>query len=471
LSKVDLLANINDIETCGDVTKKRTVSFYTLGCRLNKAETGTFTKQFIDNGFSVVDFEESADVVLINTCVVTDKAESVCRNVIRRARKISPDGYIVVVGCYAEIEGQNISKDVDLIIKASEKHKIFYYLDKCEEKHSLLQVFGPIKEKVATVSENALNTTFFHAASSIENGNTRAFLKIQDGCNFFCSYCIIPYARGRSRGADIETVCTQARELISSGFKEIVLTGINIGDYRSVDGDKISRLPHLLRAVLSLNGLERLRLSSIEPNTITDELLDVVCDAPNFMNHFHIPLQSGDDEILRLMGRKYTLVDYTNVIKKIIDRIPNVTIGTDVIVGHPGETEEHFVQTKNFLQDIAVSHFHIFPYSLRKGTKSAQMPNQIEKRIKKMRARELIELGHLKLKARLIEEVSAQRIFQVLFEQQVSSGVWEGYTSNYLRVRVRPKQASISLKNEIRDVVIISVGEDLYLEGEIIADK
>ncbi len=432
------------------IKNSKRVSFHTLGCRLNKAETGTFTQQFIDRGYLVVQFEEPADVILINTCVVTDKAESVCRNAIRRARKSSPDGYIIVVGCYAEIEGENITNDVNLIIKTSEKHRIFDYIDKDNKDDQ-------------KVDDLDIPSPFFHAATSTDDGQTRAFLKIQDGCNFFCSYCIIPYARGRSRGAEIDFILNQASELIASGFKEIVLTGINIGDYKSGDNNLIM-LPQLLKKLLPLKGLRRLRLSSIEPNTITDELLKIVSDFPNFMNHFHIPLQSGDDKMLDMMGRKYSTTDYEKVLNNICKTIPNVTIGTDIIVGHPGEDDRLFENTKNFLREIPISHFHIFPYSVRKGTKSALFPNQIEKNIKKMRAKELIILGEEKLQQRLLQEVG--RADQVLFEQQIATGVWEGYTSNYLKVQV--KSFTQNLKNEIKDVSLKSVSDDLTLCGELI---
>ncbi|MCP4912360.1 MAG: tRNA (N(6)-L-threonylcarbamoyladenosine(37)-C(2))-methylthiotransferase MtaB [Oligoflexia bacterium] len=411
---------------------KKRVALHTLGCRLNFSETGSIAQGFEKRGYDVVDFGDEAEVVFINTCTVTDGADSSCRNLIRKAVKSSPDGKIVVAGCYAQMDSERISQmtGVDLVLGTTEKYKVFEYLE--EEEQDSVHI-----EKTAD---------FYGAATSSAEGHTRAFLKIQDGCNYVCSFCIIPQARGRSRAISVERALDEAKNLIHQGFKEIVLTGVNIGEYERSSGEKLT---DLVKALLDLEGLERLRLSSVEPNTITDELLDVLESSPKFLDHFHIPLQSGNDEILKSMRRKYTVEEYKKIINKVITRFPNAGIGADVIVGYPGETEEQFKDTYNLLKELPITHFHVFPYSRRKGTTATRMDNHIQHPIKKQRVKTLTMFGDAKLDMFSEDQVGTSS--QVLFERRNKEGLWEGYTSNYIRVYLKSDQ---NLKNQVLPVYI-----------------
>lgn len=423
-------------------TKK--VALHTLGCRLNFSETGSLAQGFTKRGYEVVEFGEAADVVFVNTCTVTDSADSTCRNLIRKAHKSSPEGKIVVAGCYAQMEPETIAnmQGVDLVLGTSEKYKVFDYLN--EEEVSAIHV-----DKTSD---------FYGAATTTADSHTRAFLKIQDGCNYVCSFCIIPFARGRSKAISIKDAITNANELIAQGFKEIVLTGVNIGEYETSSGEKLT---DMVKALLDIEGLERLRLSSVEPNTITDELLEVFKSSPKFKDHFHIPLQSGDDEILTNMRRKYTVEDYKKVIGKIIAAFPNAGIGADVISGFPGETKEQFENTYKLLKELPITHFHVFPYSKRKGTTAAKMDNHIHNATKKERVNSLIHLGDSKLALFSEDQVGSQS--EVLFERRSKkNGLYTGYTSNYVRVYVDTKE---ELKNQIRRVYLKE-----YKDGKLFAE-
>ncbi len=424
---------------------KKKVAFHTLGCRLNFSETGSIAQGFVDRGYEVVEFGDSADVTFINTCTVTDGADSTCRNLIRKAHKSSPEGQIVVAGCYAQMDSERISKmtGVDLVLGTSEKYKVFDYLE--EDTQQSVHI-----DKTAS---------FYGAATSEAEGHTRAFLKIQDGCNYVCSFCIIPQARGRSRALPVKEAIENAKKVLASGFKEIVLTGVNIGEYEVNTGE---RLTDLVSQLLELDGLERLRLSSVEPNTITDELLDVFASSPKFMDHFHIPLQSGDDDILTLMRRRYTVEDYKKLINKVIGRFPNAGIGADIICGFPGETEEQFKNTYNLLKELPITHFHVFPYSSRKNTMAARMENHIQHGVKKDRVRTLKMFGEAKLALFAEDQVGSSN--EVLFERLNDKGYWEGYTKNYVRVWVKSKN---NLKNQIRHVYLNDYREGI-LYGEIL---
>ena len=422
------------------------VALHTLGCRLNFSETGSIAQGFVDRGYQVVDFGEQADVVFINTCTVTDGADSSCRNLIRKAYKSSPEGKIVVAGCYAQMDAPRISQmtGVDLVLGTTEKYKVFEYLD--EDDNDVVKV-----DKTAD---------FYGAASSAAEGHTRGFLKIQDGCNYVCSFCIIPQARGRSRAISINEALVQAENMIDEGFKEIVLTGVNIGEYEVTSGE---RLVDLVKALLDLDGLERLRLSSVEPNTITDELLDVLASSPKFLDHFHVPLQSGNDDILKTMKRKYTIEDYKKIINKIITRFPNAGIGADLICGFPGESEEQFQDTFNLVKELPLTHFHVFPYSSRKNTLAAKMEDHIQHGVKKTRVKTLMMLGDAKLN--MFSEDQVDSTSEVLFERQNKEGFWEGYTRNFVRVFVK---SEADLKNQIRSVYL-SRFQDNKLYGEILS--
>lgn len=427
-----------------DSNKKR-VALHTLGCRLNASETGSIAKGFQDRGYDIVEFGESADVVFINTCTVTDAADSTCRNLIRKAHNTSPEGKIVVAGCYAQMEPERIAnmQGVDLVLGNSEKYKVFEYLD--EESENQIHV-----DK---------SWEFFGAATTLADSHTRAFLKIQDGCNYVCSFCIIPFARGRSRAISIAEAVSQAKKLIADGFKEIVLTGVNIGEYEQASGEK---LHHLVQALLDLKGLERFRLSSVEPNTFTDELIEVLKSSKKVQDHFHVPMQSGDDGILTSMRRKYSVADYKKIIAKIITAFPNAGIGADVIVGYPGETKEQFENTFNLLKELPITHFHIFPYSKRKNTTASKLDNQIHHAVKKDRVKTLMMFGDAKLN--LFTEDQIGKKTKVLFERRNKKGLFEGYSSNFVRVQV---DTNDDLSNQIREVFLKEM-RDGKLYGEII---
>lgn len=422
--------------------KPKTVSFHTLGCRLNFSETGSIADGFTKRGYHVVHFGQECDVTFINTCTVTDGADSTCRNLIRKAHKASPEGKIVVAGCYAQMDAERISQmtGVDLVLGTSEKYKVFDYL-------------GEDEEQVVHIDKT---NSFYGTATTESEGHTRAFLKIQDGCNYVCSFCIIPQARGRSRAISINKAVDNAKEVIDNGFKEIILTGVNIGEFEANSGE---RLPDLVSRLLEIEGLERLRLSSVEPNTITDDLLDVFASSPKFLDHFHVPLQSGDDDILKQMRRRYDVDFYRNIIDKIITRFPNAGIGADMICGFPGETKEQFENTYNLVKELPLTHFHVFPYSSRKNTMAARMENHIQHGVKKDRVRALTMLGEAKLELFTKDQVETQS--KVLFERQNKDGLWEGYTSNYVRAFVKSDE---NLKNQIRDVYLSHFDQKLFGE-------
>ncbi len=436
---------MESLEPQSPSTAQKRVALNTLGCRLNLSETGSLAQGFVDRGYEIVPFGEKADVVFINTCTVTDSADSTCRNLIRKAHTSSPEGKIIVAGCYAQMEPERIAgmQGVDLVLGNTEKYKVFEYLNE-ESTESI---------KVDKTWE------FYGAATTEADSHTRAFLKIQDGCNYVCSFCIIPFARGRSRAITVEEAKKQATELVTKGFKEVVLTGVNIGEYERSSGERLS---DLVRTLLEIDGLERLRLSSVEPNTITDELLDVLEDSPKFMDHFHIPLQSGDDEILKQMRRRYTVSDYHNIIEKVMKRFPKAGVGADVIVGFPGETNEQFMNTYNLMRDLPLTHFHVFPYSKRKNTTAAKLENHIPHHVKKDRVRALIHLGDAKL--RMFAEDQVGSLSQVLFERRDKNGLWSGHTTNYVRVKV---DSALDLSNQILTVSLDEAAGDV-IKGSLL---
>lgn len=410
------------------------VAFHTLGCRLNLSETGSIADTFVKKGYEVVSFGQEADVTFLNTCTVTDGADSTCRNLIRKASKHSPEGKVVVAGCYAQMEADKIKsmQGVDLILGTSEKYKVFDYLDEDEE----------------TLVKIDKTNEFWGAATTKADSHTRAFLKIQDGCNYICSFCIIPFARGRSRTISIKEAKEHALKLVKDGYKEIVLTGVNIGEYERTSGEKLS---DLVESVVQTQGLQRLRLSSVEPNTITDELLEVLKNSNKYQDHFHIPLQSGSDEILKSMRRKYDMNYYRNMISKVQKVFPETSFGADVILGYPGETEEQFMETYNYIKESPLTHLHVFPYAKRKNTTAAKSENHIQSDVKKRRVKEIIALGEEKLlefTKRLVGKSG-----EVLFERE-KDGYYEGYTSHYIKIKVK---SSENLSNQIRKVAFVGL--------------
>ena len=417
------------------------VAIHTLGCRLNFSETALIAQGFVDRGYQIVPFGQEADVVFINTCTVTDRADSTCRNLIRKAVRSSPEAKIIIVGCYAQMEAEKVKamEGVDLVLGTHEKYHVFDYLE----------------EELKDVVRIEQTNEWGGGHTTLADHHTRAFLKIQDGCNYVCSFCIIPFARGRSRAISLKMAIQKAEKLTQQGFKEIVLTGVNIGEYQASSGEKLATL---LQGLSEIKGLERIRLSSVEPNTITDELLETLSRSPKFLDHFHIPLQSGDDQILKAMRRKYDTHTYCQVVKKIKSYFPYAGIGADIIAGFPGESQDQFRHTFSFLEELPITHFHIFPYSKRKKTTAIRLPNHIQYGVKKKRVRALLALGEHKLQEFSRQQVGRQT--KVLFEKCNSQGMWEGYSSNFIKVCLESHK---NLKNKICMIDLIEKkGTKLY---------
>ena len=411
---------------------KRKVAIETLGCRLNISESGTFADQFRERGYEIGKLRENVDVVLINTCCVTQKAEATCRNLIRKAKTKAKGARIVVVGCYAQTAYEEIKKnlDVDLVLGSFEKSNLFKYLDEIEATDSI---------------HVDKNKKFFSSRSTKAEGHTRAFLKIQDGCNYVCSYCIIPRARGDSQSLPVADVIKEATLVLNEGFKEIIITGVNIGDYQ----DNSQNLLDLIHKLLELKKLERLRLSSIEPNILTKNFLSSIATNEKIMDHFHVPLQSGDDEILSKMRRKYNVKDYAQVINNIKKYFPSAGIGADVIVGFPGETDWHYQNTKKLIESLPITHLHVFPFSKRKKTLAYNMPDEVNDKIKKDRVMELIALGEKKINQFAKDQEG--KTFKVLFEKRNKNGFFEGFTPNFLNVL---QETNEDLNNQVKEVKI-----------------
>lgn len=406
----------------------RRVALHTLGCKLNSAESSMLGKQFVERGFELVEFGEQADVCVINTCSVTARANRECRQLIRRALRSSAAPFVVVTGCYAQLEPEEVAsiEGVDLILGTKEKAHLLDYLGSLEKKLYPHVVVSDI----STVDD------FGIAYSTSATERTRAFLKVQDGCDYSCSFCTIPLARGASRSQSIEASVQQARVLVSQGYKEIVLTGVNVGDYGKKDG---ANLFALVRELVKIENLERLRISSIEPNLLTDELLAFVAAEKKMMNHFHIPLQSGSDEILRLMRRRYTTRYYDELLHRIKQAIPDCGIGVDVIVGFPGETERHFEETRRFLTEIPASYLHVFTYSERPNTPASSFGNAVEPRTRFMRSEIVRMLGRKKKHA--FYRTMIGRTVPVLMEGEVEDGMRFGFSENYVRIGVPANEA------------------------------
>lgn len=429
------------------------VSFYTLGCKVNQYETDAMAESFRNNGYEIKNHNEISDIYVINTCSVTNLGERKSRQFIRRAKKENPESIICVVGCYAQISPEEVSniEGVDLIIGTKEKSKIVELCEKVKKENT----------KINTV-ENVMNITKFEEleSNSIQE-NTRAYIKIQEGCNQFCSYCIIPYARGPIRSREFDNIIKEAKTLVDKGFKELVLTGIHVASYGK-DLGEIS-LIDVIEAVHKIEGLERIRLSSIEPMLITEKFMNRLKKLEKVCPHFHLSLQSGSDTVLYRMNRKYNTKEYKERVDIIRNFMPDAAITTDIIVGFPGETEEEFQETYNFVKEIEFASVHVFKYSKREGTPAANHKNQVHGTIKNNRSKKLIELtnrGHLDF---LKKFLGAER--EILIEtSSKKSGYMEGYTDNYIRVAIK---GSEELENQIVNTKLIEIDDDKVL-GEII---
>ncbi len=436
----------------------KTVSFRTLGCKLNYSETSTIAEEFVKNGFGKIEFNEKADVYVINTCTVTENAEKDCRQIVRRALRQNPEAYIIVTGCYAQLRADEIAKikGVDAVLGSSEKFKIF----------DLIHTFSKKEYSCIYVkSKDELND--FNSAHSTESDErTRAYFKIQDGCDYKCTFCTIPLARGSSRSLALEIAIKQFQDLVNNGYKEIILTGVNVGDYgKNIDSDLYS----LLQKFVKIEGDFRIRISSIEPNLLTDEIIDMAAANSKICNHFHIPLQSGSDNVLHSMQRRYNTSDYQKVINKLVRKIPDVGIGVDVIVGSPGETEEEFLSTYNFLKDLPVSYLHVFSYSERPDTKAILMEGKVDV-VEKKRRSSMLRILSENLKNNYYKKMmfTEQR---VLFEDSEKDSHLFGFTSNYIRVKY-PFHSDLANKFKIVKIKDVSENvcsvEKLYHEPKIV---
>jgi len=406
-----------------------TVALHTLGCKLNHAETSAVGRQFIDRGFRVVDFGEPADVCLINTCTVTHRADRECRQLIRRALRTSPDACVIVTGCYAQLQPEEVASinGVDLVLGTAEKFELFRHAHTLEKRATPLIAVGEPED----------GHPFGSAFSAIPGEQTRAFLKVQDGCDYSCSFCTIPQARGGSRSLPVDECVSQAESLVDQGYREIVLTGVNVGDYGRKEGGSLAGL---LRALVRVGGLRRIRVSSIEPNLVTDELVELFAGQTAICPHFHIPLQSGDDRILRLMRRRYSTADYAGRVGRIRSMLPHAGIGADVIVGFPGETDDHFAATHAFLADLPISYLHVFTYSERPNTPAVTYGAPVEPRVRFARNDALRVLGQMKRREFLRSLVGTRQ--EVLAESEVRGDRRFGFTGNYARVSLPAGEAA-----------------------------
>lgn len=430
--------------------RQKRVSFHTLGCKLNFSESSTLAREFEQGGYLRVEPSDATDVAVINSCSVTEHADKKCRNIIRKIHRRNPNAIIAVTGCYAQLKPNDIAaiEGVDIILGNNNKGDLFRRVEELQEKG---------KTEVYSCSVEEM-TRFFAAYSS--GDRTRSFLKVQDGCDYKCAYCTIHYARGASRNIPIATIVEEAREIVAAGQKEIVITGINTGDFGRTTGEKFI---DLLRALDEVEGVERYRISSIEPNLITDEIIEFCAKSPKFMPHFHIPLQSGSTHILGLMRRRYTADRYRERIAKIRELMPDTFLGVDVIVGFPGESEEHFMETYHLLEEVGASFLHIFPFSERPGTPAVEMPNKVQSRISTERVARLEELSDRLHKEFASKYLGTER--EVLFESTDHSGMMYGYTDNYLRVSAPYDTALI---NNICRVRLNAFDENGNISSEIV---
>ncbi len=424
------------------------VAFHTMGCKTNFSDTSTISNEMLSHGYQKVSYKEEADIYVLNTCSVTENADKEARKLIRQARRRNPYAKIAVIGCYAQLQPDQISNiaGVDLVLGASEKFNLLTHLNSLNDNN---------QSKIVRLSINQ-NNSF---QSSFTNGErTRSYLKIQDGCNYNCSFCTIPLARGRSRSDTIENTVKIAQNIADSGAKEIVLTGINIGDFGSTNNENFFQL---IKTLDNLKGIERFRISSIEPNLLSNDIISFCANSNKFVPHFHIPLQSGSDSILQSMKRRYNTDLYKSRVEHIKKIIPDCCIGVDVIVGYPGEKEDHFEQTYSFIESMDVSYLHVFSYSKRKDTFAASLNDQVTKERKEYRSKALHRLSNKKKKQFYNQYIN--KIRPVLVEQSINGKI-QGFTDNYIKVNV---DQELSCYNKIIPV-LLNENKGNYMQGEII---
>ena len=420
----------------------KTAKFYTLGCKLNFSETSTFARTLYNMGVREAKKTEQADICLINTCSVTEVADHKCRQIIHRMVRQNPGAFVIVTGCYAQLESATVAKieGVDLVLGSNEKADLVQYLSDAWNK------VDTAKEETSEGEYHSVKTKDIKSfqASCSRGNRTRYFLKVQDGCNYFCTYCTIPFARGFSRNPTIQSLVAQAEEAAREGGKEIVLTGVNIGDFGKTTGESFL---DLVKALDKVEGIQRFRISSLEPDLIDDELIAYCAESRAFMPHFHIPLQSGSDEVLELMHRRYDTALFARKIKLIKEKMPDAFIGVDVMVGSRGERPEYFEDCYNFLDSLPVTQLHVFPYSERPGTAALSIPYVVDDREKKHRAHKLLKLSDEKTRAFYAEHIGQEA--EVLFEKAARGKAMHGFTDNYIRVELSPDQAKEEYDNQI----------------------
>ena len=427
---------------------EKKVAFYTLGCKLNFSETSTIARNFVSEGFKRVDFEETADVYVINTCSVTDNADKRFKSIVKNALKKNDDAFLIAVGCYAQLKPEELAAvdGVDLVLGATEKFNVTSYINDLT------------KNNVGEVHSCEISDADFYVGSYSIGDRTRAFLKVQDGCDYKCTYCTIPLARGISRSDTLENVIENAKEISSKGIKEIVLTGVNIGDYGKGEfGNKKHEhtFLELVKELDKVDGIHRLRISSIEPNLLKDETIDFVSKSSSFVPHFHIPLQSGSDELLKKMKRRYLTNTYTNRVTKIKEVMPNACIGVDVIVGFPGETDELFLETYNYLNEMNISYLHVFTYSERPNTEAVDFDGVVPKKVRAKRSKMLRGLSAKK--RRSFYESQLGNTLTVLFENENKEGFINGFTENYVKVKT---PWNPELVNTLHTITLTEIDED-----------
>ena len=438
------------------MTNNKKVAFYTLGCKLNFSETSTIARNFDNEGFDKVDFSDKADIYVINTCSVTENADKRFKTIVKQAQKVNPNAFVAAIGCYAQLKPSELADvdGVDLVLGATEKFKITDYINDLS------------KNDFGEVHSCEIEEADFYVGSYSIGDRTRAFLKVQDGCDYKCTYCTIPLARGISRSDTMENVINNAKEISAQNIKEIVLSGVNIGDYGKGEfGNK--RHEHtfldLVRSLDQVDGIERLRISSIEPNLLKNETIDLVASSRAFVPHFHIPLQSGSNTILKLMKRRYLRELYQDRVNVIKSKMPHACIGVDVIVGFPGETDEHFLETYEFLAALEISYLHVFTYSERDNTEAAEMKDVVSLKQRQKRSKMLRGLSAKKRRAFYESQLNTIRV--VLFENENKSGYIHGFTENYVKVKT---PWNPDLCNTIHDVKLLKIDEDGLVRFEFI---
>ncbi|MCB0400115.1 MAG: tRNA (N(6)-L-threonylcarbamoyladenosine(37)-C(2))-methylthiotransferase MtaB [Winogradskyella sp.] len=435
-------------------TKK--VAFYTLGCKLNFSETSTIARRFKDEGFDRVEFSEKADIYVINTCSVTENADKRFKTIVKQAQKVNPEAFVAAIGCYAQLKPEELADvdGVDLVLGATEKFKITDYLNDLT------------KNDYGEVHSCEIEEADFYVGSYSIGDRTRAFLKVQDGCDYKCTYCTIPLARGISRSDTMENVLKNAKEISEQGIKEIVLTGVNIGDYGKGEFGNKKHEHTFLDLVTELDkveGIERLRISSIEPNLLKNETIDLVSKSRAFVSHFHIPLQSGSNDILKKMKRRYMRELYVDRVSKIREAMPHACIGVDVIVGFPGESDDHFLETYNFLNELDISYLHVFTYSERDNTEASEMDGVVPNKVRSKRSKMLRGLSAKKRRAFYEKQIGTTRT--VLFEGENKEGYIHGFTENYIKVKA---PWNPELVNTLHEVELTKIDEDGLVRFEFV---